>query len=186
MRITGARWSVVTTATTAKIATLPKAAGWISAARDRGVLTCVASGGFDPIHPGHIGYLEATADRAWARIREAPSTWKARDPLIVVLVNGDGFLARKKGRPFQPLVDRVAIVAALRCVDVVVPYDDDSQTVDRGLEILQPDAFAKGGDRVDRDSIPEWDTCERLKIEIWTGIGPGKVWSSSTITGPLR
>ena len=130
----------------------------------------MASGGFDPIHPGHVGYLLQAADLA-----------DTICGMLVVVVNGDGFLTRKKGRPFMPLADRCAVVAGLRGVGLVVPFEDVGQTVDRALESLRPHTFVKGGDRSDADSIPEWDTCQRLDIRIHTDIGPDKAWSSSDL-----
>lgn len=125
----------------------------------------MASGGFDPIHPGHIGYL-----------REAATLGK-----LIVIVNGDGFLLRKKGFRFMSLIDRCTIIAEFPYVSCVVGFDDESQDVRRALDILLPDIFAKGGDRTDETNIPEWDICRDQRIEIYTGVGPEKLWSSSKI-----
>jgi cytidyltransferase-like protein len=124
------------------------------------------SGGFDPIHPGHISCIQES--------RKYGDT-------VVVIVNGDSFLTRKKGKPFQDLATRMLIVSALREVDYVVPFISDVNTVDEALAKLKPAVFTKGGDRVDKDSIPavEWDICEKLGIEIVGGVGLDKFWSSS-------
>ena len=125
----------------------------------------VTSGGFDPIHPGHISLLQESA--------------KYGD-VVVAAVNGDAFLRAKKGRPFQDLRTRCLIVSAIRSVDYVVPFEIEGDlTVNEALRRLRPDVFTKGGDRVDADTIPEWDTCKELGIEVVTGVGADKEWSSS-------
>jgi cytidyltransferase-like protein len=125
----------------------------------------VTSGGFDPIHPGHISLLQESAKHG---------------DVVVAVVNGDAFLRAKKGRPFQDLQTRCLIVSAIRHVDYVVPFEIDGDlTVCEALRRLHPAVFTKGGDRVDADTIPEWDVCQELGIEIVTGVGAGKQWSSS-------
>jgi cytidyltransferase-like protein len=125
----------------------------------------VTSGGFDPIHPGHISLLQESA--------------KFGD-VVVAVVNGDGFLRAKKGRAFQDLQTRCLIVSAIRDVDYVVPFEIEGDlTVNEALRRLRPDVFTKGGDRVDAKTIPEWDVCSELGIEIVTGVGADKQWSSS-------
>jgi cytidyltransferase-like protein len=123
------------------------------------------SGGFDPIHPGHISSIQASAQFG---------------DVVVVIVNGDAFLRAKKGRPFQDLRTRCLIVSALRGVDFVVPFEIEADaTVREALRRLRPAVFTKGGDRVDARSIPEWDVCEELGIEVVSGVGADKEWSSS-------
>ena len=123
------------------------------------------SGGFDPIHPGHISCLLAS---------------KKYGDTLVVIVNGDTFLKNKKGKPFQDLATRCMIVSAIREVNFVVPFEiEDDQTVVKALEKLRPHVFTKGGDRIDSSTIPEWDVCQKHNIEIVTGVGLDKQWSSS-------
>jgi cytidyltransferase-like protein len=123
------------------------------------------SGGFDPIHPGHISSLQESG---------------AYGDVVVAIVNGDTFLAKKKGKAFQDLPTRCAIVSAIRGVDFVVPFEiEDDMTVREALRQLRPDVFTKGGDRIDPSSIPEWDVCEELGIEVISGVGDEKQWSSS-------
>jgi D-beta-D-heptose 7-phosphate kinase/D-beta-D-heptose 1-phosphate adenosyltransferase len=125
----------------------------------------MTSGGFDPIHPGHISCIIESA---------------AYGDALVVVVNGDSFLREKKGRPFQDCETRCLIVSGIRGVDFVVPYDaPGDQTVSGALEVIRPAVFTKGGDRVDASSIPEWEVCSRLGIEVVTGVGLSKEWSSS-------
>ena len=105
----------------------------------------LVTGGFDPIHSGHIAYFE--------------SAKKLGDKLIVGL-NSDAWLARKKGRAFMPMSERSALVGALSIVDQVVVYnDDDGSSCDaiRLLKTRYPNdtiVFANGGDRT-KDNIPE-------------------------------
>lgn len=123
------------------------------------------SGGFDPIHPGHISCILES---------------KQYGDTLVVIVNGDNFLVNKKGKPFQDLATRMLIVSALREVDYVVPFEiEDDSTVNVALESLRPHVFTKGGDRIDETSIPEWETCKKHGVEVISGVGLDKFWSSS-------
>lgn len=128
-----------------------------------GKVVC-ASGGFDPLHPGHVSYL-----------KEA----KKLGDTLVVFVNGDPFLERKKGKAFMPLQDRCIIVDSLKCVDYTIPFINYiDQTVNQALLLLKPHVFANGGDRDIKD-IPEVLTCDTLGIEVVTRVGMSKKWSSS-------
>ena len=123
------------------------------------------SGGFDPLHPGHISCILES---------------KQYGDVLAVIVNGDAFLRAKKGKPFQDLRTRCSIVSAIRGVDFVIPFEiENDPTVSRALEIIKPNVFAKGGDRVDKETIPEWEVCEKHNIEIITEVGLKKEWSSS-------
>ena len=127
-------------------------------------LVCT-SGGYDPIHPGHISCMIES---------------KRFNPILAVIVNGDSFLTAKKGKPFQDLKTRCQIVSTIKEVDFVVPFEiKGDMTVKAALEYIQPGVFAKGGDRVDAETIPEWETCKRNKIRVVTGVGDPKYWSSS-------
>jgi cytidyltransferase-like protein len=124
--------------------------------------TVVASGYFDPIHVGHIEYLEMAA--------------KLGDKLIVI-VNNDNQAVLKKGTPFMTEGDRLKIVSSLKCVDEVFLSIDEDPTVCRSLQAVNPDIFAKGGDRF-IDEIPEATTCKEIGAEIVDGLGM-KIRSSS-------
>jgi bifunctional ADP-heptose synthase (sugar kinase/adenylyltransferase) len=123
-----------------------------------------------------------------ARVRCA---WETSDETykhatLVVVVNGDGFLERKKGRAFMPLKVRSQIVSALSGVNIVVPFNPSNpndMTVREALAVLSPDAFAKGGDRTNIENIPEWNTCEEHDIKVVTKCGDDKHWSSSNFLG---
>lgn len=123
------------------------------------------SGGFDPIHPGHISCIIDS---------------KKYGDTLVVIVNGDAFLTAKKGKPFQSLEARSLIVSGIMGVDYVIPFEiEGDQTVSKALAKIKPDVFTKGGDRIDEKTIPEWSTCEELGIEVISGVGMDKKWSSS-------
>ena len=123
------------------------------------------SGGFDPIHPGHISCIIES---------------KKYGDTVVVIVNGDAFLTAKKGRPFQNLETRSLIVSGIAGVDYVVPFEiSGDPTVSKALAAIKPHVFTKGGDRVDKASLPEWDTCKKNNIEIVFNVGEDKKWSSS-------
>jgi D-beta-D-heptose 7-phosphate kinase/D-beta-D-heptose 1-phosphate adenosyltransferase len=121
------------------------------------------SGGFDPIHIGHVRYFKAA---------------KALGEELLVILNTDDFISRKKGKPFMPFDERKEILEAIRWVDRVVPSVDNDQTVCKSLRYYKPDIFAKGGDRT-INNIPEKDTCNNLGIEMVFGVGGEKIQSSS-------
>ena len=123
------------------------------------------SGGFDPIHPGHISCIIESSGYG---------------DVLVVIVNGDSFLTEKKGKPFQDCHTRCLIVSGIRTVDYVVPFDAPGDpTVSRALAAIRPDVFTKGGDRFDDASIPELEVCREIGAEVITGVGLDKEWSSS-------
>ena len=131
----------------------------------------VATGGFDPVHSGHIEYLRAA---------------RALGDMLIVGLNSDAWLERKKGRAFMPLAERRAIVGSLRDVDATIVYnDDDGSSRDAIIQVRQgyPTAtivFANGGDRTS-DNIPEMDLVGS-KLEFVFGVGgEDKANSSSWI-----
>jgi bifunctional ADP-heptose synthase (sugar kinase/adenylyltransferase) len=138
----------------------------------------LTSGGYDPIHPGHISCMNEARERC----AQATSDETYKHASLVVVVNGDDFLRIKKGRAFMPLKVRSQIVSAISGVSIVVPFnpsDPKDMTVCEALAALNPDAFAKGGDRTGIENIPEWATCQEHGIEVVTGCGDEKHWSSS-------
>lgn len=131
----------------------------------------VVSGGFDPIHSGHISMFEAA---------------KALGDVLVVAVNSDAWLSRKKGRPFMPWSERAGIISAMGIVDEVMSFNDDDNTACDALHqllTLRPldtIIFANGGDR-GKDNIPEMSVINpRLDFEFGVG-GDDKKNSSSWI-----
>ena len=125
------------------------------------------SGGFDPIHKGHI-----------RMIREAVKKGE-----VLVIVNSDAWLMRKKGYVFMPFEERVEIIKSIKGVrdTSVVGIDDSDNTVCEALRKFKPDYFANGGDRTNTNT-PEMALCEELGIEMLWEVGGGKVQSSSTLT----
>ena len=136
--------------------------------KDEGHKIYMTSGGFDPMHIGHLRCIQGTAELA--------TEFHGK---VVVLVNGDEFLIEKKGKPFMKIDERLEIIAGIRGVDLAVEWYDGCQTVDAALEMFQPDCFTKGGDRKDPATLPEWDTCQKLRCEVVFGVGGGKIQSSS-------
>lgn len=132
--------------------------------KEKGVKVVAASGGFDCLHAGHVEYLQMA---------------KTLGDQLIVIVNTDEFLIKKKGYVFMPLKERLAIISALRCVDDVVASVDKDQTVCETLRLIKPDIFAKGGDR-SATEIPEAAVCAELNIKIIDGLGD-KIQSSSDL-----
>ncbi len=132
--------------------------------RNPGRIVCT-SGGFDPIHPGHTTCLVDS--------RQYGDT-------LVVIVNGDDFLSRKKGRPFMDVRTRCLIVSCIRGVDFVIPFKiENDATVCEALRRIRPHVFTKGGDRTDHSNIPEWQVCQELGIEVVSQVSLRKDWTSS-------
>ena len=105
----------------------------------------LVTGGFDPLHSGHIEYIK--------QAKELGNT-------LWIGLNSDDWLARKKGRRFLPLQERLHIMSALECVDNVFTFDDSDDTAINAIKYIKeihPDAkltFANGGDRT-VDNVPE-------------------------------
>lgn len=99
---------------------------------------------------------------------------------LIVIVNSDEWLIRKKGFVFMPLKQRIEMVMAIKGVDDVMVWDDGTPTVSGALKKLKPDIFAKGGDRTSLDKVPEAKTCDEIGCKIVFDVGKGgKVESSS-------
>ena len=132
----------------------------------------IASGYFDPIHVGHLEYLQMASELG--------------DKLLVI-VNNDEQARLKKGESFMKEDDRLEIVFALECVDEVLMSTDEDASVCKSLEMVsrfhefKDLVFCKGGDR-NFGEVPEVKTCERLGIEMVDSLGE-KIRSSSEYTG---
>jgi cytidyltransferase-like protein len=135
-------------------------------AKDKEIIVAV-SGGFDPIHVGHVRLF-----------KEAK---KLGDKLIVIL-NNDNWLLKKKGVVFIPQQERMEIIQAISYVDEVVlsshEANPEDMSVCKELEICRPAIFANGGDRI-KENIPEIATCQKISCEMIFNVGGGKIQSSS-------
>ena len=131
--------------------------------------TIVVSGGFDPIHKGHV-----------QMIREAAEYGR-----VIVLLNSDDWLVRKKGYKFMSFEERAYIAGSLKGVAVVSSVDDSDGSVCQGLRKFKPDYFANGGDRYESNT-PEMDVCKELGIEMLWNIGGGKIQSSSDLVTKVK
>jgi len=124
------------------------------------------SGYFDPIHVGHLEYINLA---------------KKFGDKLVVIVNNNYQCKLKKGKPFMDEKDRVTIVSNIKNVDEVFLSIDKDKTVCASLEKIKPDIFANGGDRKNYE-IPESVICKKYDIKIIDGLGD-KIRSSSDLTG---
>lgn len=132
----------------------------------------IVSGGFDPIHSGHIEYLKAA---------------KSLASMLVVGANSNQWLINKKGKFFLPIEERLSVISNLKPVDLALSFDDDERGTAKNLILkvrqLYPDSlliFCNGGDRTP-DNIPEMDLVDdNLKFEFGVG-GSDKKNSSSWI-----
>jgi len=131
----------------------------------------IVSGGFDPIHPGHIMMMEECK--------------KFSDYLIVGL-NSDVWLTRKKGNFFMDMKHRSYVVSRLKVVDETMEFnDDDNSASDLLKKVVEkyPSTkvvFANGGDRSDPSKVRELEVAEKLKIELKFGVGGSHKESSSS------
>ena len=132
--------------------------------------TVMVSGGFDPIHAGHI-----------RMIREA-----SRYGSVIVIANSDDWLFRKKGFVFMEWERRVEILNAIKGVVLVDSVDDSDDTVCSAIRRHTPTYFANGGDR-GKENTPEQSVCEELGVELLWGIGgEEKLQSSSELAKKAR
>ena len=134
----------------------------------------VLSGGFDPVHKGHLRMF-----------REA--SWLGHQ--VIVGLNSDEWLTRKKGKPFMDFGERKEILEAFRYINQVIPFDDSDDSacdvIEKVNSMYDTDHkiyFANGGDR-GKDNVPEVDTCKELGVIMLWGVGGGKIQSSSWLTG---
>jgi cytidyltransferase-like protein len=121
-----------------------------------------ASGYFNPLHKGHVEYLERA---------------KTLGDKLIVIVNNDFQVKLKGSKEFMDEQERLQIVRSLSCVDMAILSADVDPTVCKTLWLVRPDIFAKGGDRYTYE-IPESKICRELGIAIIDGLG-AKIQSSS-------
>ena len=133
----------------------------------------IVSGGFDPVHVGHVELLQKAREKA--------------DSLFVI-VNNDAFLERKKGKAFMPLKERIAIMQSFKGVELALESVDEDDTVCETLTWLsaaykpkfEEIFFCNGGDRTSGENTPEHEICLKVGIEPVYGLGY-KIQSSSCL-----
>lgn len=127
----------------------------------------LVTGGFDPLHSGHIEYFKAAKQLGF---------------LLIVGVNSDAWLTRKKGQPFMPIQERKTIIENLYQVHKVIEFDDSDDTAIDAIRVVKnmyPKAniiFANGGDRT-KDNIPEMVFDD---VEFVFGVGGDNKMNSSS------
>ena len=126
--------------------------------------TIAVSGGFDPLHVGHLRMMQEAAQHG----------------LLTVIINSDEWLLRKKGYVFMPWEERAELIESYDFVNQVVKAQDEDRTVVKSLDELRPDIFANGGDR-ENINTPEARFCRENDIEMMFDMGGGKIQSSSTM-----
>ena len=146
----------------------------------------ILSGGFDPVHKGHIRMFREAANLG---------------ANVIVGLNSDEWLTRKKGKPFMEFYERKEILEGIKYISSVVKFDDRDDTANALIsqvrstynggmfnhtyDDVNPTGrndyriyFANGGDR-GKGNTPEMDTCRKLDVTMLWGIGGGKIQSSS-------
>ena len=131
----------------------------------------LVTGGFDPIHSGHISYFKRAKDLS---------------NYLVVGINTEEWLTRKKGQYFQSWKERAEIISHLDMVDAVISYNDDDDSSCEGiakcLDIAQTVVFCNGGDRAKKNTpeVDKYGQNPRVKFQFGIG-GDDKMNSSSWI-----
>ena len=130
----------------------------------------IVSGGFDPLHSGHIEHFRAA---------------KELGDLLIVGLNSDDWLTRKKGKSFMALEERLCIVRELKTVDLAIGFNDDDNSsrdlIEKVLELYDCDVvFANGGDRT-HENIPEVEQFkDNPKVSFEFGVGGDDKKNSSS------
>tara|TARA_B100000131_G_scaffold299263_1_gene319541 strand:+ start:4416 stop:4922 length:507 start_codon:yes stop_codon:yes gene_type:complete len=141
--------------------------GWPNSNRKK---TVMVSGGFDPVHAGHIRLIRAAAEYGD----------------VIVIANSDDWLFRKKGFVFMTFSQRAEILNAIKGVVLVDSVNDGDDTVCEAIQRHRPDYFANGGDR-GRTNTPEQQVCEDLGVQLlWSVGGDKKLASSSDLVERVR
>jgi len=131
--------------------------------------TVAVSGGMDPVHKGHVRMIQEAAQFGE----------------VIVILNSDEWLMRKKGFVFMSWEERAEILESIKGVKKVVRVDDSDGSVCEALRREKPTYFANGGDRTDKNT-PEMEVCTELGISMLWGVGGGKIQSSSDLVAKIR
>ena len=131
--------------------------------------TIMVSGGFDPIHIGHVRMILEASEHGD----------------VIVVANSDDWLMRKKGYIFMPWEERAEIIRAIKGVSRVERVDDSDDSVCEAIERCRPGAFANGGDRKGNNT-PEVALCDNLGIDLIWNVGGGKIQSSSDLVAASK
>ena len=141
----------------------------------------IVRGGFDPVHVGHLRMIQAASSLAHH---------------VVVGVNSDDLLNRKKGYVFMPFDERCEILQGFTGVSTVMGFDDSDNTASGLIQKVSVSftklagtnlsvAFANGGDRTSKN-VPEQKVCNDLGVEMVWGVGGGKIQSSSDLVAASK
>tara|TARA_Y100000590_G_C15438842_1_gene908062 strand:+ start:224 stop:670 length:447 start_codon:yes stop_codon:yes gene_type:complete len=134
----------------------------------------ILSGGFDPVHIGHLRMFKSA---------------KQQDAIVIAGVNSDAWLSRKKGKPFMIESERMEILDGFKYIDYVYSFDDSDETacdlIRKVIELYKDKEeikifFGNGGDRT-TDTTPEMEFCKKNGVEMLWGLGGGKIQSSSEL-----
>ena len=132
----------------------------------------LVTGGFDPLHSGHIAYFKAARELG---------------DHLVVGINSDEWLARKKGRPFMPFTERAAIIKELSCVDEVIGFNDSDDTACAAIyQVLATKGsswkliFANGGDRTNKNTLEYKMYNNHPDVQFTFGVGGSNKANSSS------
>tara|TARA_B100000029_G_C17492667_1_gene929693 strand:+ start:738 stop:1166 length:429 start_codon:yes stop_codon:yes gene_type:complete len=128
------------------------------------IKTICVSGGFDPLHVGHVRLIQSAAEHGD----------------VFVILNSDEWLMRKKGYMFMTFEERKEIIQSMKAVHDVVDVNDSDGTVCEALKRIRPHFFGNGGDRLS-DNVPEVGLCKELGIKMVFNLGGEKIQSSSDL-----
>ena len=133
----------------------------------------ILSGGFDPVHKGHIRMFREAANLG---------------ANVIIGLNSDDWLSRKKGKPFMEWEERAEILESCKFVNQVIAFNDSDDTASEAIRTVYDMFehrnedykiyFANGGDR-GKGNVPELDVCKDLNVVMLWGVGAGKIQSSS-------